>query len=74
MRIENAVLSAYPTARPTSGFRCPCYNRQLRGSLPDSNHIWGLARDYSRIGLPDNIIVPGYRVIKEGSCFHVEVV
>lgn len=73
LRIENAVLSKYPSARPTSGFRCACYNRILRNSLPDSLHIWGAARDYSRIGLPDNISVPGFRVIKEGTCFHVEI-
>lgn len=61
---------------PTSGFRCASENQRV-GGVPDSMHIWGLARDFAPV---DGDFERGpvvcsrlFRVLKSHNCWHVEI-
>lgn len=68
--IEAAVLRVFPSARSTSGFRCTCENFRC-GGKSHSLHLVGMARDYGRDPRFPRYI-PGFNVIFEDECVHVE--
>lgn len=68
--IENAVRRLFPRCRATSGYRCSCENNRC-GGKPHSLHLVGMARDYANDPLFPSVI-PGFRVIRETNCIHVE--
>lgn len=72
VEIHNMVKAVNPGCVATSGFRCPSYNSDLSGSLENSRHIWGCARDYRKNSIVQSQI-PGLKTIVEKSCIHFEV-
>jgi len=68
--IDTAVRRLFPGARTTSGYRCMCENTRC-GGKPHSLHLVGMARDYA-IDPRFPRVVPGFRVIVESKCIHVE--
>jgi len=68
--IEIAVSRLFPERRATSGYRCVCENTRC-GGKPHSLHLVGMARDYG-VDPRFPLSIPGFRVIFERNCIHVE--
>lgn len=62
--------------RPTSGFRCASENARV-GGVPDSLHIWGMARDFVPVdgdfSREPSVCSRRYRVHRSPKCWHIEV-
>jgi len=62
--------------RPTSGFRAASHN-SLVGGVPDSLHIWGMARDFVPVdgdfAHPPIVCERKFRLLRSARCWHVEL-
>lgn len=71
--IVKDVRSVYPSARITSGYRCPLYNFRIN-SRSLGFHCYCLAIDVGLESDLSDFAINGYRCVRESNHWHIEYV